>query len=370
LFKFAPDPQPIRKFSEERFSMAGYLTKARELAILRGMFFIYGISCQPRHFAKCADDLLYFFYHVGRTARDTTLRRMSRDMARESFSRWQNSQQTLPSNPDPDTIIDYFHAGSTAEQFGVRNPALKRQIRQAISRFTAGDFLWFDPHREAPAEDVPESCDYCESWNARGRKRCIHCRRRLTMMTRYQVWYYSLIRTYCAHVYGIALGAAYEDVFKWLSALHPYRGRDGGANPDFADSIYAISHVVYTLNDYGSFLLSPDWLPQEFAFLRDNVKEAVALDDPDMTGEMLDSLMAFGLTDQDKVMREGIDYLLERQNPDGSWGDVKSRDLYCRYHPTWSAIDGLREFDWRGRRLLFPQVLPLLKSWANGKGTA
>jgi hypothetical protein len=347
--------------------MPTFKTAERESAIRRGMDFIYGIARKPRQFAKCSDDLLYFFYHVGLTARDRGLRKMARDMGRESFSRWQNHYQSLPRKADPDTIIDYFHADSTAEQFGVRNKNLKRELREAAKRYTAADFLWFDPLKEAPPENVPESCDSCDAWNERGRKRCWSCRRQLTMMTRYQVWYYSLIRTYCAESYGIFLGAGYEDVFRWLPALHPYRGRERDANPDFADSIYAISHIVYTLNDYGVYRLSPHWLPQEYEFLKANMKEAIALDDPDMTGEILDSLMAFGLSEKDLVIRRGIDYLLASQNPDGSWGDTDTDDLYCRYHPTWSAIDGLREYAWRGKGLRFPSMLPLLRLWANGK---
>ena len=344
--------------------MASYEVRARQAAIERGMEFIYGIAQKPRHFSRCSDDLLYFFYHVALTARDRKLRNTARQMGEESFSRWRNKYQTLPADANPDMIIDYFHADSTAEQFGVRNKNLKRQIRGAAKCFTAADFLWFDPLKESPAYDVPELCDNCDGWNARGRKRCSWCRRKLTMMTRYQVWYYSLIRAYCAAISGITLGATYADVLKWLPTLRPYPNPTSAANPDFADSIYAISHIVYTLNDYGRFRLSPRWLPEEYEFLRAHVADAIALDDPDMTGEMLDSLMAFGLDDRDKVIRNGIDFLLSRQNRDGSWGDINTNDLYCKYHPTWSAIDGLREFAWRGERVKFPSLLPMLKQWA------
>ena len=61
------------------------------------------------------------------------------------------------------------------------------------------------------------------------------------------------------------------------------------------DAIYAVTHIVYTLNDYNTYRLSPRWLPQEFAYLKANVAPACAQHDPELLGELLDSLKAFGL---------------------------------------------------------------------------
>jgi hypothetical protein len=82
-----------------------------------------------------------------------------------------------------------------------------------------------------------------------------------------------------------------------------------------------------------------------------------------MVGEFLDSLLAFGLTHDHPVMRPAVEFLLSRQNRDGSWGD-RTADIYARYHATWAALDGLREYDWRGERLLFPELLPSLEASA------
>jgi hypothetical protein len=337
----------------------------REQAIRRGMEFIYSVACDPEHFADYGTDLLFFFNTVSSTSKDVNLRKLARKMARDRFRQWKLEYQKLPPDADADTIIEYYHESSTAELYGVRNKTLKKQLREAAKRFTAKDFLWFDPHTEAPPTNVPDFCD-CGTTNERGSKRCSNrkCRSRLTMMTRYEVWYYSLTRAYCAKSYGLVLGASYADVLKWLPALRPYRGRENDKNPDFADTVYAISHVVYTLNGYGVYTLSPRWLPQEYEFLKANCKEAIALEDADMMGEFLDSLMAFGLTPRNPLIRQGMEFLLAQQNPDGSWGDMETEDIYCRYHPTWAAIDGLREYKWRGQGLKFPELMPLLKSWA------
>ena len=348
--------------------MPTYQKAQRERAIRRGMEFIYSFACDPQNFAECGDNLLYFFKLVASTSRDENLRKMALKMGKERFRHWRHSRRSLPSNADAVTIVEYYDEGSLAEMFGVRNKALKQQIRDAAKCFTTTDFLWFDALSEPPPADVPQDCD-CGTSNKRGRKTCRRrkCRAPLTMMTRYEVWYYSLTRAYCAENYGVILGARYADVFKWLPTLRPYPGRESGADLDFADAVYAISHLVYTLNDYGVYNLSPRWLPLEYDFLKANLEEAITLGDSDMMGEFLDSLIAFGLTDNNRLIRKGMRFLLSQQNSDGSWGDMEAEDLYSRYHPTWAAIDGLRDYAWRGKGLRFPRLLPLLKLWATDK---
>jgi hypothetical protein len=346
--------------------MGKFTDQERQRAIQRGMEFIYRIACDPQHLVDYGCDLLFFFNTIAATSKDTNLRKMARKMANDRFRHWQHERQALPPDPDADTITDFVLINHAAQRIGIRDPALKRQLREAAKNFTATDFLWFDPYSEAPPSNVSQICE-CGTRNKRGRKICSYrrCKAELMIMSPYLVWYYSLGLAYCGESYGVPLGARYLDVFRWLPTVRSYRGRKNGRNPDFSDMVYMISHIVYTLNDYGMYKLSPRWLPQEYEFLKANIKEAIVLEDPDMMGEFLDSLMAFGLKLGHPLIREGMSFLLSQQNPDGSWGDMEDEDLYGRYHPTWAAIDGLREYAWRGERLKFPQVMPLLKQWAN-----
>ena len=187
------------------------------------------------------------------------------------------------------------------------------------------------------------------------------------MLTRYLVWYDALVRTYSGDRYGVTLGARYADVIGWLPFMRPYRGGENGSNPDFYDAAYAVTHVVYTLNDYNVYVLSPRWLPAEFAFLKSNLAEGIAMEDPQMVGEFLDALRAFGLTESDPLIRTGMEYLLSRQNQDGGWGEADAEDAYGLYHPTWTAVDGLRGYARRGDGLSFPELKPLLIEWAGGE---
>ncbi len=324
----------------------------RARAVRRGMQFIYGTARDERHFGQYGSDYLWCFYSVGASVKDAAVRRMARRMGRERARAWRLEHRELPEDVDAGTVMDFVFGNDAADSLGVRDGGrLKAQLRRAAARFKAQDFLLFNPLNEPPPEDVPEACEFDAKENARGTKACIRCWRPLKMRSRYDVWYDALITTYTGERSGIRLGAAYADVLKWLPALRPYRGSEGGANADFYDTVYAVTHVVYTLNDYGQYRLSPRRLPQEFEFLRANLREAVAQGDADMLGEFMDSLRAFGLDEDDKEIRDGMEYLLTHQNPDGSWGDVSERDIYHRYHPTWNAVAALSEYAWRGDAL-------------------
>jgi hypothetical protein len=326
----------------------------------RGLRFIYDLARDPASFGEWGGDLLSCFWFISTTSLDPALRALARKMGRERARRWRAHYARLPGTPNTDKIIDHLFGTIAADGLGLPDAALLQQLRDSASRFTARDFLCFDPAAEPPPSDVPDQCA-CQTWNERGRKRCIRCLKKLPMMNRYKVWYTALIATYNGEISGVRLGASYADVIKWLPAMRPYRGREGGANSAFYDTAYAVTHVVYTLNHYSRHRLSPRWLPHEFAFLKQNLKEAIEIEDTEMLGEFLDCLKAFGLGERHPLIRQGMDYLLATQNPDGSWGDESAPETYCRYHPTWTAIDGLREYAWQGTRLSFPSLMPWLR---------
>jgi hypothetical protein len=103
--------------------------------------------------------------------------------------------------------------------------------------------------------------------------------------------------------------------------------------------------MVYVLNDYDRCKLKPEWMPEEFAYLKAHAHETIAANDPEALGEYIGSSQVFGVPDTDPLVKRGIDYLLEHQNADGSWGDVNEKDIYTRCHTTWTGIG-----DWNRRR--------------------
>jgi hypothetical protein len=307
--------------------------------------FIYLTALNPKHFAQYGSDYLWCFYTIAASVKDAKLRSMAHRMGAERARRWRLGNFSLPHKVSANAVIAVACGHDAAEGLNVPDDELKSDLKRAASRFSARDLLMFDPLREPPPSDVPDSCEFDKAVNPRGSTVCRVCQRPLSIRTRYDVWYDALTTTHSGDRIGVKLGAHYEDVFRWLPIMRPYRGSENGTNPEFDDAVYAVTHIVYTLNDYNSSKLDPGWLPEEYAFLKASLQEAIAQQDEDMLGEIMDGLRAFGLTNDDNIMRAGMEYLLSHQNANGSWGteDEDEKDIYSLYHPTWCAITALSE---------------------------
>jgi hypothetical protein len=339
------------------------MQSAREKAAERGLNFIYSTARDPENFSLYGFDYLFCLDWISATSLDGQLRRLARKMGRERARHWRVENRKVPRDVDADAVTSFVFASAAADRLGIRDGAIKAQIERAAARFTSRDYFWFDPLTETPPSDVPSVCE-CGAENLRGRKKCGDCKTLLQMMNRYEVYVVALIRSYQGERYKVKVGARYKDVLARLPDVHPYPEAHSDSMDDFLWAIYVASHVVYTLNHYNLYSLSPDLLPHEFSFLKQNVARVIEMDDYDAVGEMLDSLKSFGVGSRDPLMRRGMDYLVSRQNSDGSWGDTDAEDIYDRYHPTLTAVNGLREYGWRGQRLSFPKLKPLLERWA------
>lgn len=362
-------PQPARTLSQPLWPGSRFTETDRRQAILRGLRFIYRTALVRQNFEDYGPDYLWCFYTLSMAVRDPQVRRMARRMGLERAHAWRSAHRSVSADADAATISNLAYGNDAAESLGVGDHEFKRQLVRAARHFKARDYLLFDPLKEPPPADVPADCKRCQATNARGALVCFVCKTPLVMRTRYDIWYDALITTYVGTRSGVHLGADYLDVLKWLPTLRPYRASPQNEGEEFHDTVYAITHIVYTLNNYSQYRLSPRLLVQEFEFLKTNLRAAIEADDADMLGEFMDSLRAFGLTTSDPLIRSGMEYYLSHQNRDGSWGDVSEKDIYMRYHPTWNAIAGLSEYAWAREGLSFPKVRPLLEEWAVPKAS-
>lgn len=331
---------------------------SRETSIKRGLDFIYRIAGKPEGFDSYGSLLVCCFALVGATSRDVNLRQLARARAQKLAQRWRRLHPVVPPDATTDLVLDFVMVSYALSRIGVRNHALNGQICAAAKRFSVQDLLGFDPAVEPPPNDLPYPCD-CGLKNQRERTFCRRCKRRLENQSRYRVWMEALANTYVSERCGLLFGARHLDVLKWLPEMRPYPASESEDVELLREAIYGVTHVIYTLNDYGTYRLRPGWLPQEFAFLKANVGSAGERNDPEILGELLDSLKAFGLDSGHPLIMEGTRYLLASQNKDGSWGDPEEENIRTRYHTTWTAIDGLRTYAWRGERSSRPALLRL-----------
>ncbi len=314
----------------------------RGRAVLRGLHFIIGMARDAKVFEDYGADLLWCLYSIARTSADPEVSRIASAAARERALEFRRLYPKVRDDWGADDIAWMAHGSYSADMIGVRDDSVKEQIRRAAAKYTAEDFLWYDPAREPPPSDVPAACR-CGRLNWRGVKVCTRCGAKLEMQSRYDVWLDSLVTTWMGERYGVRFGARYNDVVAWAPRLRPYPPHKD--NPEFYPAVYAVTHVIYTLNDYSMYRLAPRCLADEFEFLKATARAAIVDHDPETLGEFLDSLRAFSLPESDPMIQEGFRYLLHTQNADGSWGDL-AESPYGRYHSTWTAVDGLRDYRW------------------------
>lgn len=341
-----------------------YTPKDRDTAVERGLQFIYSVASNPDSFSRWGPDLMFCFYTISNTAKNPKLRATALSMGQERARQWRRERTNIPT-ANADSVAFFVYGTHNADLLlGNTDAEMKRRLTEAAQRFSAVDFLGYDPRREAPPANIPDPCPNCNYLNPRGATVCQRCGTALTFRSRYDVWLDSLIRTYQGDAYGVTLGAPYPQALRWISKMRPYPQTD---DEDLFDDVsYAVTHVIYTLNDYHHYRLARSWLPREFNYLRKNIATAERFEDGELIGEFMDALRAFGEDSSSPEISRGMDYLLATQNPDGSWGDPDD-DMYTRYHTTWTAIDGLRQYAFHGERFRSPQLQRLVQNVPGGR---
>ena len=293
---------------------ARYTVADRDRAMRHGLEFISSIARDPAIFARFGGDLLDAFQNIGHTNADVETGILALETGRERAKEWRRLHPSVPQNATAYQIASLVFGSDSADRLGVPDPAMHAALVQAAGRFPPSDFLGFDPAREPPPD-----------------------RSRL---------FDALIYTYTGDEYGASIGGSLASVMRWIPAMRPWPARASLSEKDFYDTVYAVTHIVYTANHYNEYRLDPNCFPDEFEFLKANLPEAIKDQDPETLGEYLDSLRAFGLTFSDPPIQNGVEYLISAQNPDGSWGDPHESDPYTRYHATWTAIGGIQDFQW------------------------
>ena len=217
------------------------------------------------------------FALFGATSSNPSLRQLARSRAQKLNHRWRRQYPAVPADATADLVLDFVMVSYALSRIGVRDVTLNTQIRAAAKKLSVEELLGFNPATEPPANDLPYPCG-CGFKNQRGRTYCKNCKRRLEIQSSYRVWMEALANTYVGRRCGLLPRTLYLDVLSWLPTLRPYPAGEGDV--EFVrDAIYAVTHIIYSLNDYGTYRLSPQCLPSEFAFLKAHVARACDRED-------------------------------------------------------------------------------------------
>ena len=122
----------------------------RKEAVLRGLRFIYQNSLEGDNFEEWGGDYLWCFHCIASTSPDVELRALAREMGATLALKWQREQLSLPELSDAGEVGYYMSMIDVSSRLGIDNHRLHEHVLQGSRRFTARDYLGFDPVYEAP----------------------------------------------------------------------------------------------------------------------------------------------------------------------------------------------------------------------------
>ena len=341
------------------FAFSGFTPSQKTAAVERGLRFIYKTSRNKKAFAEWGQDYLWCFYTISASAADPSLKALAWRMGQDRARLWLRQNPSPPKRfTTPGQVSYWVFASYSANLLGVLVPPNKDILRRAAAQFKPEAFLGFDPTKPIP-RDQPKPCPKDKILNAHGATTCVKCGTPLQFEDPYDLLCDGIIAAYSGDSYGVTLGATLPEVMSQIPSFRPYRGPTGKNDEGFSSIAYAVTHIVYALNDYGIYRLRKEWLPAEFDFLVKHLPLHIEWNDPETLGEFMDTLKSFGPVGAEDLIRNGEEFLLSRQNPDGSWGDPKETDIYIRYHSTWTAVGGLMDFALKKEGVSFPEALSL-----------
>ncbi len=298
-------------------------------ALWRGLEYMVRSASDPDNFEEYASDYLFFFADLSRVP-DALVGLRARQAGLKLGEIYLEKYFDLD---EADAIVDGASALWALDALGMDVEAPQVLLRQAAGRFGAVDYWGFDPaRREAP---------------------------NLDQLIDLLIGFHFTDRIDAGLPVSFAEALLYVPSVEYSDNLEIGGGR-------YVDQNNLVTHLVYTLSGYASWLLDPALVPRELDYIRGSFLAALMWADPETLSEFTDSLRLLGYGDDDPDIAAGKELLLQMQRPDGSWQPENPEDEYDRYHATWCAMDALRDYSAieveRGPQDV--QTLELLSRWA------
>lgn len=257
-----------------------------------------GLRCLAPSFIRaenfCADEVLCFFV-ASRTARDPVIaeyaQRLYCELVQAAVMDWERLDVL---DAHPILFIDLLAYCLHSEYLGVTHREKQRLRREVLKR--GGEFFW-KVHPQAH-----------------------HVSNSVTLITHY---FFERL--------GFPVHRTAQDVLAACAPLALQRS-SSLSREELEQQIYFVTHWVFALSDYGRLPLRATAHDELYSFLRALLPRALASENLELVAEVLISLKIFGCRNDDPRLRRALVWILERQNPDGSWGndeEVSNRHATC-----------------------------------------
>ena len=264
---------------------------------------------------------------------------------------------------EPAELLGLMQGCYSLECLGMPLPALRQQLAERCAAYGAVDFLKYDPAAGPPSARARETCA-CGAAVAAGASHCARCKRAAVPMSKFDVWLEALVWTFHGCRMNIGLGACFFDVLRGLAGafaeLYPRRAALGEKDRHYLT--YALTHVIFALNNFDERALPPALFPPSVVgFLREQMGAAAADGDADLLGEVLDCLKCLGQADGATAAAEA--HLIATQLDDGGWASKGETELFSRYHATLVAVAALMDHSYAARGSCFAAAATVLPRW-------
>jgi hypothetical protein len=290
--------------------------------MLRALAFLSDYALGGACWSECAADVAYMFFHLATRSRQGEFTRKARTHAGRAAQRWLDEHARLPPRASVDEVIfGYAYGACTATELGLDTRALRRDLSAWARKASPRSLFGFDPRRQAP----PDS----------------------------DTWQFAMVGTHIAEGAGMRLPWSVREVAGWRRVMLPYPRPRKKLTAAGWSVFYAVTHLVYVLNDYNLRELPRARFLPEVEFLRAACEVAIGDDDVEGIGEALDALLALGEPERDPLLVRARGHILATQNRDGSWGR-RGDEPYTRLHKTWVALDGLTRYP--RRKVVSPRL--------------
>src|SRR5260370_34185662 len=101
----------------------------RDIAIQRGLAYIYQVASDPKNFSDYGHDLLWCFYTISASAKNPELRKRALEMGHERALEWRRIHPRVPPDSDADAIADLVFGSDAAGRLAVVDLAMKESRR-------------------------------------------------------------------------------------------------------------------------------------------------------------------------------------------------------------------------------------------------